>query len=144
MVAISARFLWIVAPGTSFLRAVPGKNGGIYIQCIVIKLKVAKKPLVKWRENMVIYCCSMLIEKALKGFTSSHLIKSPTFAHNLIVASNFAMLKFISTTPNTSHKMFDKLIGRIATIKALNRKRQLIQLPIKIHPLKHVFDQNNA
>ncbi len=117
MVAVSARFLWIVAPGTSCLRAVPSKNDGIYIQCIVIKLKVAEESLVKWRKNIVIYCCIVLIEKALKGFTSSHLIKSPTLKHffnrNSITVSFLASFCLMAAIRKFSYRLFFGMMQKV-------------------------------
>ncbi len=111
MVAVSAWLFGVVSFGASSLVSIPGKNGGINIKCIVIKLQVTKKPLIQWRENVVINGRCMLIEKTLKGFAASHLLKSPTLPHNLILAGYFTMLKFIGTTPNTRHNLLYKLIG---------------------------------
>ena len=66
MLAVSSRLLGVISFGTSALPAIPGKNGGIYIECVVVKLQVPKKPLVEWGENMVIDCSAVPVEEALK------------------------------------------------------------------------------
>ena len=119
MLAVSTWLLGIVSFSTSTLFSIPGKNAGIYIGGVVVKLQVPKKPLVQQSENLVINGSTMLVEKALKGFTARHSLKSPALPHYFIVAGYLTMLKFISTTPYTGHKLFDEPGRRIATVRTL-------------------------
>lgn len=56
MVAISARLIRVVTFGTSPLIAITGKDGRVYIKCVIVKLQVAKKPLIQGCKNIVIIC----------------------------------------------------------------------------------------
>ena len=66
MVAVSARLSGIISFSASTLIAIPGEDGGVYIKCVIVKLQIAKKPLIQGCKNIVIIGCAVLIEEALK------------------------------------------------------------------------------
>ena len=66
MMAVSAWLLWIIPFFTSLLMSISCKDGGVYIQGVVVVLQIAEKPLIKGSENIMINGRCVLIKKSLK------------------------------------------------------------------------------
>src|SRR5690606_24663061 len=93
MVRIPSRFFGIVSFSGPLLVSVTGKDRRVKIQGIVVKMKVAEKPLVCLLENPLVGCLVKLLKIALEGTVAGHLLPSEYFPDHLIAACDFKVFK---------------------------------------------------
>jgi hypothetical protein len=72
VVGFPTGLLWIISNLCPLLVPISGKNGRVKIQCIIIKLKVAKKPLIQVTEYFLVNRLGKFIEISLESFAACH------------------------------------------------------------------------